>query len=142
MSSVDDEIQRLRIEVNSTMHRVNTEALSRAVRGLNTMRNAELDVLGQNGHGRRYIRGNVTHTASSPGEPPAPNSGNLRQRWRRQVIGRAKDNGLEITMRMKSDMPYSEYLERGTSSIAPRPYKQKIIDQATQEIQQIFDSHY
>lgn len=142
MASVDDEIRRLRIEVDATMRSVNTEALSRAVRGLNAMRNAELDVLGQNGHGRRYTRSNVTHTASAPGEPPAPNSGNLRQRWRRQVIGQPLDGGMKITMRMKSEMPYSEHLERGTSKIAPRPYKERIIDQAMPEIDRIFGAHY
>ena len=139
MSSVDRVVRDLEIEVNDEVQRVNTQARSRAFRATNVMQGAAYDVLGKDGSGRVYKRGaKGVHTASVPGEAPAPDTGNLRRNWRRFVFSQPTGKGERITCRIKSDMPYAAALESGTSRMAARPFRQRIIDQAKPEIVSIF----
>ena len=124
----------LEVEIRQIVGEINHEARSRATRAVNVLQNKAFEVLGQDGHGRMY--GN--HRASAPGEPPAPKSGNLRRNWRKMVLAEANLNGVQITCRIKSDMPYSEYLERGHGRTAPRPYKERIRSSAQPEIDAIY----
>ena len=139
LSSVDRVVRDLEIEVNDEVQRVNTQARSRAFRATNVMQGAAYDVLGKDGSGRVYKRGaKGVHTASVPGEAPAPDTGNLRRNWRRFVFSQPTGKGERITCRIKSDMPYAAALESGTSRMAARPFRQRIIDQAKPEIVSIF----
>ena len=124
----------LRVEVKQIVGEINHEACSRATRAVNILQNKAFEVLGKDGHGRQY--GNKV--ASAPGEPPAAQTGNLRRNWRKQVIIEPHLGGVKITCRIKSDMPYSEYLEKGTSRMAPRPYKERIRVSARPEINTIY----
>lgn len=142
MGSVQNEIDYLKVEVKDTVGRVNQQAISRAYRGVNELRNAELDVLGQDGHGRKYKRGKRIHTASAPGEPPAPDTGQLRLRWRQSVIRTPAGNGSQIKMRIKSDVPYVKYLEGDGGHKGMRPFHEKIKEKAKPEIERIFTGHY
>lgn len=140
LASPRDEAYRLEVEIADMVKELNHEAQSRAVRAVNVMRNSALDVLAQDGHGRKYKRGaKGWHTASAPGETPAPDTGNLRRNWRQYVLGRPWAKGVQITCRLKSDMPYASLLEEGTGRIAPRPFRQKIIDASMLEIETIYD---
>lgn len=135
MSSASDEASRLEIEVNAEVRLLTTRAQSNARRAVNIMRNNALEVLGHDGHGRKYGR----HTASAPGQPPAPDKGNLRRNWRQYVLARGAVSGMTITCRLKSDTKYAEYLEHGTSRMAARPFKDKIVEASMPEIDRIFD---
>ena len=126
----------LRVEIRQIVGEINHEALSRATRAVNILQNKAFQVLGKNGNARQY----GSHRASAPGEPPAPNTGNLRRNWRKLVLTEQHLNGLRITCRIKSDMPYSEYLEKGTSKMAPRPYKERIRVGAHPEISALYGS--
>ena len=129
---------QLEIEVSRVVFEVNQAALSRATRGLNIMRNTALEVLGKDGSGRRYGK----HIASAPGEAPAPDKGNLRDKWQEQSLAApsGKGKGIRVTMRMKSKMPYAKYLDPGTRYIAQRPYVKPIEDKARPEVEALFFS--
>ena len=126
----------IRVEVQQIVGEINHEARSRATRAVNILQNKAFEVLGKDGHGRRYGR----HTASAPGESPAPDSGNLRRNWRKTVLAERHLHGIRITCRIKSDMPYSEYLDKGTRRMAPRPYKERIRESARPEIDALYSN--
>lgn len=122
------------MEIKQIVGEINHEARSRATRAVNILQNKAFEVLGKDGHGRQYGR----HRASAPGEPPAPDSGNLRRNWRKEVLAEQHLNGIRITCRIKSDMPYSEYLEKGHGRTAPRPYKERIRQSAKPGIDALY----
>lgn len=130
--------RRLRIEVNSLVLEINQNARSRARRGVNLLRNAALEVLGQNGSGRVYGK----HVASAPGQPPAPDTGNLRRNWRQAVLAypNGKGLGINIHMRITSDVFYADFLEHGTRKMAARPYRERIKAKARPQIVALFSS--
>ena len=128
----------LRIEVNSLVQEMNQNARSRARRGVNLLRNAALEVLGQNGSGRVYGK----HVASAPGQPPAPDTGNLRRNWRQAVLAypNGKGLGINIHMRITSDVFYADFLEHGTRKMAARPHRERIKTKARPQITALFAS--
>lgn len=128
----------LRIEVNSLVQEMNQNARSRARRGVNLLRNAALEVLGQNGSGRIYGK----HVASAPGQPPAPDTGNLRRNWRQAVLAypNGKGFGINIHMRITSDVFYADFLEHGTRKMAARPHRERIKTKARPQITALFAS--
>lgn len=118
---------------------VDTQAKSCAVRAANQLRNAALNVLRGQRHGRRYKKpGTKTYyTASAPGEPPAVRTGMLRMSWGMKAEGDGKGT---YTAGIYSDVPYAELLDEGTpdGKTAPRPYKDKIIETAKPKVIEIF----
>ena len=125
-------------EVAAQVNIINRKIVSRAVRGTVIMRNAAFQVLGQDGTGRRY--GN--HVASSPGQPPASDSGNLRRNWRETSFVQANGfgHGVDVKLRLTSDVPYQVYLEQGTSKMAARPHVERIKTKSYPELQALFSS--
>ena len=132
----------LRVEVDETVKRLNQEARSRARRAVNVLRNSATSVLAGERHGKkgRVPNTHAKYTMSAPGEPPAVRTGNLRRNWRQYVLAEEHMSGTRITARIKSDMPYSEFLEKGTSKMAARPYKDKTKDMAMPEINEIYSN--
>lgn len=139
MSSPKEVADALAVEIVDEVKALNQKARSWARRAVNIMRNHELEVLGKDGSGRVYKRGNVRHTASAPGQPPAPDTGNLRRNWRQYVLTEPHLNGVKITCRLKSDTRYAEYLEHGTRHMAARPYEEKVKDESMPEIDALYD---
>ena len=85
----------------------------------------------------------ATYTASAPGEPPARRSGALRLNWHGEVKGgNIGSGGTQIVAALESEQHYAGYLENGTSKMAPRPYKDCIIEKATPEIVAIYNEPY
>lgn len=134
LASAGEVAADLEVAVNDEVKLLNRQAQSRARRAVNIMRNSAFDVLGKDGHGRRYGK----HTASAPGEAPAPDTGNLRRNWRQYVLAKTVLDGVEITCRLKSDEPYAPLLEEGTSHMRPRPFRQRIIDKSMPDIDAIY----
>jgi len=130
--------RQVEIEVRNIVMQINRAAVSRGVRGVNLLRSAALEVLGQDGNGRRYGR----HVASAPGQPPAPDTGNLRRNWRQKVYahGNGMGNGVRVHMQITSQMEYDRYQEFGTRFIAPRPHRERIKTKARPEIVALFAS--
>ena len=133
--------RRLGIDVRGIVLEINGRLCSRAVRGVNIMRNAAIEVLSQNGTGRTYKRGKRgVHVASAPGQPPAPDTGNLRRNWRRQTYAHPNGKGLGVSvhMRITSDMFYQKFLEFGTRKMAPRPHQERIRTKARPKVAALF----
>ena len=65
--------------------------------------------------GRVYIRGGRAHQASAPGEPPAVDTGTLRNSVAGAMVG-------DLTAVVGVGAPYAHFLEFGTRKMAPRPY--------------------
>lgn len=145
MSSIGQAGAALRIAVDRVVENVGRQAVSRGTRAVNAIRNAELDILKGSRGGRVYKKphSSATYTASAPGEPPARRSGALRLNWHGAVEGGSSGGGgVQITATLESEQSYSGYLENGTSKMAPRPYKDRIIEKATPEIVAIYNEPY
>ena len=82
-----------------------------------SMSNTQLDV------SKSYYTNNKTkaHHPSMPGNPPAPDTGNLRQSIRYEVHGEGKEV-YGLVGSTQKDPPYGAYLEYGTSKVEPRPW--------------------
>lgn len=136
--------QTVQAKVGEMTARVNRQVLSRGTRGVNQLRNAELEVLRGQGSGRVYRKphSKATYTASAPGEPPARRTGNLRLHWNGNVKGGASGGGTSITLELESAEHYAGFLEHGTSKMAPRPYVERITQKALPAIRAIFNEPY
>lgn len=135
----------IRATVKDQVTNINRKAVSRGVRAVNALRNAELNVLkGQrNGKSRRKYPYKTYYTASAPGEPPARRTGNLRMHWNGQVKSEnSAGGGVAIVAELESGEKYAAMLENGTSKMAPRPYVEKIKEEAIPEIRKIYNEHY
>ena len=61
------------------------------------------------------------HHPSMPGNPPAPDTGNLRNSIRYEITAGTTESYAIIGTTQK-DPPYGEYLEYGTKKMKPRPW--------------------
>ncbi len=157
----------VRAKVSEITADVSRKAISRGVRAVNAMRNAELEVLKGKRSGRVYkkpgtygrankttrelrgeyghkLRGGQLYRASAPGEPPARRTGNLRLHWNGSVKTRKVSGGIEVTAELESGEKYAGILENGTEDgkLKPRPFVEKIKEKALPEIQRIYSEPY
>lgn len=135
----------VRATVKDQVTNINRKVVSKGVRAVNAIRNAELEVLKGQRSGRVYRKpfSKATYTASAPGEPPARRTGNLRMHWNGQVKNEnTSGGGIAIVAELESQEPYAGYLENGTSNMAPRPFVDKIKEEAMPEIQRIYSEPY
>mgnify|MGYP006922126157 CR=1 FL=1 len=136
----------VRAKVKEMVGDINRKVVSRGVRAVNAIRNAELEVLKGQRSGRVYRKPftkRATYTASAPGEPPARRTGNLRMHWNGQVKSEnTSSGGVAIVAELESQESYAGYLENGTSKMAARPFVEKIKEEATPEIQKIYSKPY
>lgn len=98
---------------------------------------AQKRLLSQHGTGVIYRRhgGKVTHQASAPGEPPAPDTGLLRASVSHHVGVDADGMYAEIGSGASPDIPgldYGVYLDVGTHDIEPRPWLRPSLTAAEQ----------
>ena len=128
---------QLEIEVKKSVQEINAAAISRGDRALNVMRNCALEVLGHDGSGRVYRNG---HVASSPGSPPAPDTGSLRRNWSQQKLIGGNGGGVRIILRMRSQMYYAHFLDQGTRKMAPRPFTKPIEQKALPQVAALFSN--
>lgn len=129
--------RQLEIEVKATVEEILAAAASRAIRGTNIMRNAAIEVLGQDGSGRVY-RG---HVASAPGQPPAPDTGSLRNNWQEYApIVSVGLGGVRIQLKIRSQMFYAVWLDGGTRKMKPRPFRERIADKSLPQVDALFSS--
>lgn len=85
--------------------------------------------------------GRVYHgyTASAPGEPPAMRTGAFRASWQ-PVVEASRD---VVQTRLESgNASLAAMLEHGTRRMAPRPYRQRILQQATPAILRLYQEPY
>lgn len=132
--------RQVQMRVSAVASGINQQAASRGARGVNAMRNAELEVLRGQRSGRVYRKYpfKSRYTASAPGEPPARRSGNLCLHWN----GRVWSSGTCIYLVLESGEKYAGYLEKGTRKMAARPFMDKIAEKAQPEVAAIFREPY
>jgi hypothetical protein len=130
--------------VNEIVEEITYQAKSRAFRAANELRNSALTVLRGERSGRVYKRpfSKSKYTASAPGEPPAMRTGNLSMSWRPQSASERIGNTVTIKPAITTEVKYAPYLEEGTDRMAPRPFKDPIIEKAMPRISQIFKEPY
>lgn len=156
----------IRATVAEQVASINRKVVSRGVRAVNAMRNAELKVLKGQRSGRVYrkpgthgrvskatkalmedyghkLRGGQLYRASAPGEPPARRTGNLRMHWSGQVKSEnSSGGGVAIAAELESQERSAPILENGTSGMAPRPFVERIKQTAMPEIKKIYSEPY
>lgn len=137
--------RKIRAKASEIKGDVNRKVLSRGTRAVNELRNAELEVLRGQRSGKVYRKPytkKATYTASAPGEPPAVRTGNLRLHWNGEVRGQTSNGGVQLTILLESGERYAGYLESGTRKMAPRPFKDRIIEKALPNVKAIFGEPY
>lgn len=135
----------LKATVEGIVGDVNREVVSRGVRLVNALRNAELEVLKGQRSGKKYKKpfSSTMYTASAPGEPPARRTGALRVQWTGNVeTKRAGAKEMSVRAYIESGTPYAAYLEHGTGRMAPRPYVDRIVEKAMPEVTRIMGESY
>jgi HK97 gp10 family phage protein len=78
--------------------------------------------------GRTYTRGNITHTASAPGQAPATDTGVLAS-----SVYFTQSSKLSAVV--GSRLAYASYLEFGTTRIKPRPSWTPAVEAAAPKLQ-------
>ncbi len=79
--------------------------------------------------GKVYKRGKKKHIASSPGNPPAIDSGNLVA----SILFDVRDMEVEVGSIINIP-PYPTYLEEGTDKMEPRPFLEPAVEKHKDEI--------
>lgn len=140
------------------------EVKSRGMRTANELRTASNHVLSGQRHGRRYkvpgtykrqrdsatgkMRNGRYYTASAPGEPPAVRTGVFRMGWKQRSYAEDLGGGqCNVRGIIESDQKAGRYLlgellEEGTKRMAPRPYKQRVVDRALPKVLRIYNEPY
>lgn len=140
----------VRATVRDQVEGISRTVLSRGVRAVNALRNAELEVLKGQRSGKVYRKPHTKHatyTASAPGEPPARRTGALRLHWNGQVkTDRPADGGVTVIAQLESQEPYAAALEKGFTHgkrvVKPRPFVEQIKAKAEPEIRKIYGEPY
>lgn len=140
------------------------EVKSRGFRVANELRTASNFVLRGQRHGRRYkvpgtyrrqrdkatgkMRNGRYYTASAPGEPPAVRTGMFRLGWKQRSYAEDLSGGqcnvhgvIENDQKVGSHL-LGDILDEGTKRMAPRPYKQRVIDRAMPKVLGIYNEPY
>lgn len=140
----DNVSEKVRICIEKSVKKVSREAVSRAHRVSNALRNAELSVLSGQRSGKVYRKphSKATYIASAPGEAPARRTGVLRMSFAPYVESTPNGKGSTITSGISSDMEYADILESGSGRMAKRPYRDRIIEKAKPEAERIFREPY
>lgn len=135
--------------IQTTLKAVDKEVSQRTYRASNELRTAALYVLRGQRSGRVYRVPHTSkhYTASAPGEPPAVRTGAFRLSWGTHVHVEKQGVHFKAVASIESGERaggrlLGEMLENGTGKMAPRPYKQKVIDKALPKIKEIYKKPY
>lgn len=157
---------RIELIINDVKDNITHGMKARAYSASNELRNSSQMILRGQRHGKKYIvpgTGRMTYykrkktakitykryTASAPGEPPAVRTGAFRESWQPETEIMPFSSGMvvksAITSRIRTDNGkklLGEILENGTSRMAPRPYKDRIVQHALPKIRRIYSRPY
>lgn len=136
-SNIQGKAIKLSYIVDKAVEKIGQDTKSKAVRAVNEMRNAELQILSGQRSGKIYRKPHTkkaTYQASAAGEAPARLSGRLRLSWRGQVKAEQQEDKLIVKSILLTNCKYADILE----SKKNRPYKDKIIQRAMPKIRQIY----
>lgn len=126
-----------RVDINMALaEKLAMDACERGVRAATIeARSIAVVLLSQPGTGRIYQRGKtVQHQASAPGEPPAPDTGRLRQSIQTEVVRGVR----EVVGIVSANTEYAAGLELGTEKVRPRPYLSRIPREFGDRLRSVF----
>lgn len=86
--------------------------------------------LSKPGTGRVYVRDGKMHRASTPGQPPAKDTGTLED----SIEYKVTKEGYDVVGLVGSTADYAIYLEFGTSKMAARPFLRPVLENKKKEI--------
>lgn len=89
-------------------------------------------ILSQPGSGKTYGK----HTASAPGEPPAPDTGQLRAAT--QADTNVRREGSDLVGRVVANKEYALALEKGTERMAARPFMSLLATDHADDLRRAF----
>lgn len=118
-------------KVNFNIALAQNVAMDKAMRGIRAatiegQRITQVDILSSSPPrtGRLYRRGKTKfHQASSPGESPAPDSGQLRELTNVEF----SKNGMVAIGKVVNNLEKAAMLQLGTEKIAPRPWISRLL---------------
>lgn len=90
-------------------------------------------VLSTPGTGRTYRRRSVEHRASSPGNPPAVDTGKYRASWNWKTGTDSLGEYVEVGTNDKR----GPWLEHGTRRMRPRPHIRRVVNEARSDISRL-----
>jgi HK97 gp10 family phage protein len=125
---LDDLLLRVNSLADPARARATRRRMLRA--GIRVIERETKALLTGNRSGRTYTFRGVTHQASAPGEPPAVDTGNLKNSLR----------VLEVTDERASfgtSADYAAYLEFGTRYMEARPFLRPAADNSVEEIARV-----
>lgn len=127
---------RIESHVDAVINKIDAMVEQRMLEAMNHVRNATVEILSGTRSGRIY---NVpgTHrqyTASSPGEPPAVQMGDLRK----SVKGGVEKEGKSVIGYVGTDLEKGPMLEFGTRNMAARPWLRISFEKSSDTIKGIF----
>lgn len=138
-------------EIDQIVDSIKHQMERRSYLAANELRNASQLVLRGQRSGRQYrVPGTKQrYTASAPGEPPAVRTGTFRRSWQpTTLVVNYEADGAYIS-RIENDTrtdngrhELAAVLEEGTSRMAPRPYRDRILEEAEPEIFKIYSEDY
>lgn len=90
------------------------------------------DILRRPGSGKIYGK----HQASAPGEPPAPDTDNLRSNT--NADPNIREEGDDLVGRVVSNAEYAQALEKGTERMAARPFMSLLASDHADDLRRAF----
>lgn len=126
---------KLKLNTTELFRALDQGAPKRMYEAANELRNTVLETLTGKRTGRIYrVPGTSrTYTASSPGEPPAIVTAELRQ----SVKASTEGNGRAVIGKVKATAKHALPLEFGTRNMAARPFMKPSFDKALPSIKTI-----
>jgi len=128
-----------RVEFNIPLaNKVALDAAERGIRAatLEGQNILKADLLSRPGTGKLYQRGKtVEHRASAPGEPPAPDTGELRRRIEVDVLR----GPTEVRGVITANVEYAAALELGTERMRARPFLSRLARDYSARLVMVFN---
>ena len=122
--------------INDAMKKISDKAEERMLEASTLVRNNTIETLSGARSGRVYrVPGTrVEYTASSPGQAPAVQLGDLRK----SVKGGIEKEGRNVIGFVGSELPKASMLEMGTSKMLPRPWLRPSFEKSVDKVKSIF----
>lgn len=130
----------LKRNTHKVISKIDSVATQRMYAAANEVRNETLKTLSGSRTGRTYrVPGTQTYyVASAPGEPPAVQTGQLRNSIDTNVYSEGRSVKGEVGTKLMKGL----WLEKGTSKIKPRPWLEPSFDKSLERVREILSRRW
>ena len=127
---------RVESHVDAVIDKIDAMVEQRMLEAMNHVRSATIEILSGTRSGRIYnvLGTHRQYTASSPGEPPAVQMGDLRK----SVKGGVEKEGKSVIGYVGTDLEKGPMLEFGTRNMSARPWLRPSFEKSSDTIKGIF----